>query len=123
MSCEMSLESIDEHRTGRRRTALASPFVLRASGPAACLSRGGEDADGLAAALGTERDGTGGQGEQRVVATPADQVTRVELGTALTKDDLAGLDLLATVTLDTQALGRGVATVPGAGRTLFVCHR
>ena len=64
----------------------------------------------------------GGHREQRVVAAPADQVTRVELGAALPNDDLAGLDDLAAEPLDAKPLGVGVTTVPRAGRTLFVCH-
>ena len=47
----------------------------------------------------------------------------VEVGAALAHDDLAGVDDLAAVPLDAEALGVGVATVLGGRGALLVCHR
>src|SRR4051794_40355867 len=58
-----------------------------------------DDVDDPAAAAGAELDGTGHQGEQRVVATATYAGTRVEVGAALPHDDLAGADDLAAVAL------------------------
>src|SRR5690606_3310510 len=49
-------------------------------------------------------------------------VAGVEARAALTDEDLAGADDLATEALHTEALGVGVATVLGAGSTLLTCH-
>src|SRR4051794_22334047 len=83
---------------------------------------GHHDVDDLAATARAERDGTRGQGEQRVVPTAADVHAGVEVRAALAHDDLAGLDDLATEALDAQALGVGVATVARGARALLVCH-
>jgi hypothetical protein len=80
------------------------------------------DADDLAATLGAELDRTGGEGEERVIATATDLVTGVELGPALPDQDLPGADDLTTEPLDTQALRGGVTAVPRAGCTLFMSH-
>src|SRR5690606_14104611 len=85
-----------------------------------CRSR--NDVDGLATALGTELDGTGREGEQRVVAAASHVHAGVEVGAALAHDDLAGVDGLATEALDAESLRVRIATVTGAGCTLLVCH-
>ena len=51
------------------------------------------------------------EGEQGVVTAQANARTRVELGAALTHDDVAGFDGLAAEDLDAQVLRVGVATV------------
>src|SRR5262245_12231371 len=94
---------------------------LRGGGRVSVLRRR-HDADDLATAPHAELHRAVGEGEQRVVAAPTDQVTRVELRAPLTHEDLAGVDELAAVPLDAQALRGGVTTVPRAGRTLFVSH-
>src|SRR5699024_4620324 len=86
------------------------------------LGAGGHDVHGLAAALGAELHRTGGEGEQRVVSATADAHARVELGAALTHQDLAGVDLLAAEALHTEALRVGITTVTGAGCALLACH-
>src|SRR3954447_12987618 len=80
------------------------------------------DADRLAAAPVTEEHVALGQREQRVVATAADEIARVELRAPLAQDDLAGVDQLTAEPLHTETLSVGVAAVAGAGRTLFVSH-
>lgn len=83
-----------------------------------CRSR--NDVDGLATALGTELDGTGREGEQRVVAAASHVHAGVEVGAALAHDDLAGVDGLATEALDAESLCVRIATVTGAG-CAFLC--
>ena len=61
--------------------------------------------------LRAELDGAGCLGEQGVVAATADVDAGVEVGAALTDEDLAGLDDLAAEPLDAEPLGVGVATV------------
>src|SRR5687768_3560888 len=70
----------------------------------------GADGDGAPSPSRAERDRTGVECEQRVVAAAADAETRVEVGAALAHDDLAGLDNLTAETLHAEALGVGVAT-------------
>ena len=81
-----------------------------------------DDVDDLAAALRTELDRAGLEGEQRVVTATADVGAGVEVGAALTDDDLAGEDLLAAEPLHAEALCVGVTTVTGGACALFVCH-
>src|SRR5690606_2829138 len=52
----------------------------------------------------------------------ADVVTGVELRAALADEDLARVDELAAEALDAEALGVGVAAVPGGAGTLLRCH-
>ena len=98
----------------------------KSRGPPMCLWKDlvlyRNDADRLAAAADAELHRAVGKREQCVVAAATNQIARVELGAALTDQDLAGLDDLATETLDAKPLGVGVTAVPRAGRTLFVCH-
>jgi hypothetical protein len=62
------------------------------------------------------------QREQGVVAATADTVTWVEVGTALSHDDLAGVDQLAAEPFDAEPLRIGVPTISGRRRSLLVCH-
>jgi hypothetical protein len=94
--------------TGELAAASPSRKVL---GKLGLLDRRSHDVDRPAATLGTELDNARGGGEQRVVAATADVHARVEVGTALADEDLAGLDQLAAESLDTEPLGGGVATV------------
>ena len=57
-----------------------------------------------------------------LVPAAADVGARVEVGTALAHDDLAGVDHLAAEALDAEALGVGVAAVLGGRGALLVCH-
>src|ERR1035437_7503644 len=82
------------------------------------------DADALAV-VAEMREGHGavGESEQGVVATQADVLARVDPRSALTHDDGAARDLLATEALHAQALGVAVAAVAGTTPAFFVCHR
>src|SRR5699024_2041272 len=73
-------------------------------------------------ALGGELDGASLQCEQRVIAAATNVHTWVELGAALTDEDLARLDLLAADALTTETLCLGVASVTGARTSLLSCH-
>src|SRR3954469_12085703 len=81
-----------------------------------------DDAHDTTATLVTELHCARDQREQRVVATAADVVARVEVGAALADEDLAGVDLLAAVTLDPEPLGVGVTPVARGRRAFLVCH-
>src|SRR5690606_37101756 len=83
----------------RDRDALRRSFRW----PGASLA--GDDVDDLATTTGAERDGTGSQCEQGVVATATAARTRVEARAALADDDLAGADDLTAVALHAQTLG------------------
>src|SRR3954466_10398515 len=79
----------------------------------------GQDIDDAASTSGAELHVAGDQREQRVVAATAHAGAGVEVRAALADDDLAGVDELATVPLHAEALGVGVPTVLGRGRTLL----
>src|SRR3954447_24049009 len=81
-----------------------------------------DDVHDAATAARAELDGTADEREQRVVTAAADAAARVEVGATLADDDLAGVDDLAAVALDAEALGVGVAAVLGGRRALLVCH-
>jgi hypothetical protein len=62
------------------------------------------------------------QCEQGVVPAAADTVAWVEVSTALSHDDLAGVDQLAAEPFDAEPLRIGVPTISGRRRSLLVCH-
>src|SRR5690606_8544953 len=72
------------------------------------LLSGCDDVDDLAAALGAELDGARLESEQRVVAATADARAGVEVGAALTDEDLAGADGLTAEALHAESLCVGV---------------
>src|SRR4051794_18821460 len=90
-------------------------------GPAS-LSRGGKDGDDAPAAALLEVDRTRGTRVDRVVLADADTVAGLELGAALTDDDLAAGHGLAGEDLHAKALGVGVAAVTGGAEALLMCH-
>mgnify|MGYP000199439213 CR=1 FL=1 len=61
-------------------------------------------------ALG-ELDGAGLEGEQGVVLADTDVLTRVDVGAALTDENLAGLHGLAAIALGAETLSVGIAAV------------
>src|SRR5690606_38888961 len=83
---------------------------------------GGDPVDHLAGAPAGEGHRARLEGEEGVVLAPADVVAGVEVGAALTHDDHAGLDDLTAEALHTEALGVGVAAVPGGAGALLVSH-
>jgi hypothetical protein len=74
---------------------------LKRKGRRSTLGRDGNDP---ATTLLTELDSAVGQGKQCVVATATNVLAWMEVGTALTDDDLTGGDDLAAVPLDTKVL-------------------
>jgi hypothetical protein len=62
------------------------------------------------------------KGEERVVASHADVLSSVELGTALADEDGASGNDLSAETFHTQALAAAVASVPCRSLTFFMCH-
>ena len=71
---------------------------------------------------GAELDSAFTQCEESVVATTTDTISGMEVGTALTHDDLTSIDDLAAVTLDAETLSVRVTTEARGGRALLVCH-
>ena len=76
-------------------------------------------------------DGAGGfaefhnavaESEEREIAAAADVFARVELGAALTDDDVAGENALAAIFFNTQILRIAVAAVTAAGLTFLMSH-
>src|SRR6187431_2279142 len=112
----------DEDVAGTEQRGRAEARPLHEKSACGGLLRRHHDVDDLAAALRTELDRAGLEGEQRVVTATADVGAGVEVGAALTDDDLAGEDLLAAEPLHAEALCVGVTTVTGGACALFVCH-
>src|ERR1700759_1610502 len=69
-----------------------------------------------------ERDLTLGKGIKGVVLAHAHVLAGPELGAALTHDDVAAGDLLATEQFHAQHLGVRVATVARGTACFLVCH-
>lgn len=63
-----------------------------------------------------------GQSEQGVILATTHVLTGVDVGAALTDENLAGLHELTVETLGAEALTAGVAAVTGGTKTFFVCH-
>ena len=89
----------------------------------AVSGRDRRNADNLAIALAAELDRTRAQGEQGVILATANAVARVEVGAALTNEDLTSVDQLAAVALHAEALRVGVAAVTGGTKALLMCHQ
>jgi len=60
--------------------------------------------------------------KEREIAAAADVFARMELGAALTDDDVAGENEFAAILFNTQILRIAVATVTAAGLTFLMCH-
>ena len=65
----------------------------------------------LAASALRELDGAFAESEQRVVLAAADVLAGLEVSAALTNNDVASDNMLATVALHAEALCAGVATI------------
>ena len=59
------------------------------------------------------------QSEQGVIAADADALTRMDVGAALTDQDVAGQNKLTVAALDAEALGLGITTVLGRTYAVF----
>src|SRR5699024_10261400 len=57
-----------------------------------------------------------------VVAADADALTRMDVGAALTDQDVAGQNVLTVAALHAQTLGLGITAVFGRTYAFFVCH-
>jgi hypothetical protein len=62
------------------------------------------------------------QSVQGVIAADADALTRMDVGAALTDQDVAGQNKLTVAALDAEALGLGITTVLGRTYAFFMCH-
>ena len=60
--------------------------------------------------------------EQRVVAADADALTRMDVGAALTDQNVASQNVLAVAALHAEALGLGITAVLGRTYAFFMCH-
>lgn len=67
----------------------------------------------LAASALRELNGAFAQSEQRVVLAAADVLAGMEVSAALTNDDVASDNMLATIALHAKTLCAGVATITG----------
>ena len=61
------------------------------------------------------------QSEQGIVAADADALTRMDVGAALTDQDVAGQNVLTIAALDAETLGLGVTAVFRGAYALFMC--
>ena len=76
------------------------------------LDLSGDDADAFeTTTVGLETDGTIDEGKNCPVTTDANIFTRVNLGSALTNDDVSGATSLTTIEFDTTILWIAVTTV------------
>jgi len=62
------------------------------------------------------------EGKEGPIAAGADVLASVQLGAALTDDDIASNDLLAAKDLNAEALAVAVATVAGGSLSFLMCH-
>src|SRR5690606_27664268 len=78
--------------------------------------------EGSAVGFGFEGDLAFDGGKYRVILAHADARTRMPLGAALTRDDVARNHGFTAVFLDAEATTGRIATVAGRTACLFVCH-
>ena len=62
------------------------------------------------------------QSEQGVIAADANALTRMDVGAALTDQDVAGQNELTVAALDAEALGLGITAVLGRTYAFFMCQ-
>ena len=80
-----------------------------------------------AAALGAtgalrEFHGAFAQSKQGVVFAASNILAGMEVGATLANDNVAGDNVLTTVTLHTKSLGMRIATIAGGAKTFFMSH-
>src|SRR5450432_1052519 len=83
---------------------------------------GDADRTTVAFALDAELHGAVDQREQGVIAAETDAGARMELGAALTHDDVAGIDGLAAIDLHAEVFWIGIAAVSSTAASFLVCH-
>ena len=82
-----------------------------------------EDADLFAVAADTLKfDLAVDEREEGIVRTDSHVFTRVNVGTALTNQNVARENGLSVRSLDAEALGLGIASVFSGTNTFFMCH-
>src|SRR5688572_27328188 len=91
----------------------ARPRRFGSAGRACPRLLGGQDVDQLPPPALAELHLAVDEGEQRVVTAPADVLARVEPGAPLPHDDRAGMHGGTVEGLHPEALGLGIAAVPG----------
>ena len=69
-----------------------------------------------------ELDVTVAEGEDREIAAEAGVLARMDVRTALSDDDAAGVDELSAVGFDATHFRFAVAAVTAAGLAFFMCH-
>src|SRR5262245_39034960 len=106
------------------KISISSMNIAGPAAPAPAGRSGGllGDADELVVALPFEADVAVGLCEQRVIHTEPHIQAGFEASAALTDQDAARADELATKPLDPEHLGIGVTTVSRAADTLLVRH-
>lgn len=62
------------------------------------------------------------QSVQGVIATDADALTRMDVGAALTDQNVAGQNKLTVAALNAEALGLGITAVLGRTYAFLMCH-
>ena len=62
------------------------------------------------------------ESKQRVIAADAHALTRMDVGAALTNQDVAGQNKLTVAALYAQTLGLGITAVLGRTYAFFMCH-
>jgi hypothetical protein len=73
-------------------------------------------------ALDGEFHRTVGKCEQGVILADTDVLTGMELGAALTDEDVARRDELAAIAFDAEAFRFGIAAVARTAACFLVCH-
>ena len=87
------------------------------------FSHGGRlHSDILAVSLGDKNHSTVDEGIQGVILAHTHVYTRVVNSTALTLDDVSGLNLLATENLNSESFAFRLTTVLRTTYTFFMCH-
>ena len=62
------------------------------------------------------------QGKQGVIAAAAHSLTRMNVGAALTDQNVAGQHELTIAALDAETLGLGITAVLGRAYAFFMCR-
>ena len=69
-----------------------------------------------------ETNGAVYESEEGIILALADVGARMDLGSALTNENVAGENELTVSTLRAETLGLGIAAVLGGAHSFFMCH-